>query len=207
MKSGGVILKDGVIYYPDYLSLEEQLGLLQATREIVAQAPLFQPRMPRTNTPFSVKMTNCGVLGWVSDVKGYRYQETHPDTEKPWPAMPDRLLETWQALSNYHAPPEACLINFYDQAAKMGLHQDRDEADFDAPVISLSLGDSAIFRIGGTTRKGATQSVKLHSGDALMFGGAARLAFHGIDRILTGTSTLLENGGRLNFTMRRVTKV
>jgi hypothetical protein len=118
MKSGGVILKDGVIYYPDYLSLEEQLGLLQATREIVAQAPLFQPRMPRTNTPFSVKMTNCGVLGWVSDVKGYRYQETHPDTEKPWPAMPDRLLETWQALSNYHAPPEACLINFYDQAGR-----------------------------------------------------------------------------------------
>ncbi len=197
---------DGVRYYPSYLNLEQQQALLDATRITINNAPLFQPTMPRTNTPFSVKMTNCGVLGWVSDVRGYRYQETHPDTQEPWPPMPELLLETWHNIAEYCHLPQACLINYYDGQAKMGLHQDRDEDEFDAPVVSLSLGDSAVFRIGGTTRKSPTQSLKLHSGDALVFGGASRLAFHGIDRIMQGTSTLIKEGGRFNFTLRRVTK-
>jgi alkylated DNA repair protein (DNA oxidative demethylase) len=162
--------------------------------------------MPRTGKPFSVRMSNCGVLGWVSDETGYRYQPAHPETGRPWPAMPPRLLDAWQALAGYPHPPEACLINLYDAAAKMGLHQDRDEDDLDAPVLSLSLGDTAVFRVGGVARSDRSVSVKLQSGDALSFGGPARLAFHGIDRIIAGSSTLLPQGGRINLTLRRVTR-
>jgi alkylated DNA repair protein (DNA oxidative demethylase) len=151
-------------------------------------------------------MTNLGELGWVSDEAGYRYQPLHPVTDAPWPPLPPVLLEAWRALAGYPHPPEACLVNFYEASAKMGLHQDRDEQDFEAPVLSLSLGDTAVFRIGGTVRGGRTQSLKLASGDALLFGGEARLAFHGIDRILAGSSALLPQGGRINLTLRRVTK-
>lgn len=199
-------IKEGVRYYPAYLNIEAQKALLDATRAVINNAPLFHPTMPRTNKPFSVKMTNCGELGWVSDVRGYRYQDTHPDTQTSWPTMPALLTKAWQDMAGYDHPAQACLINYYDGQAKMGLHQDRDEDEFDAPVVSLSLGDSAVFRIGGLIRNSPTQSLKLHSGDALVFGGAARLAFHGIDRILQGTSTLLNEGGRFNFTMRRVSK-
>jgi alkylated DNA repair protein (DNA oxidative demethylase) len=153
----------------------------------------------------SVRMTNCGPLGWMTDERGYRYQATHPDTGEPWPPIPDILLQAWRELASYPHPPEACLINLYGPAAKMGLHQDRDEQDFAAPVVSLSLGDTCLFRIGGIKRNDPTHSVRLASGDAVVLGGDARLAFHGVDRILAGTSTLLPQGGRLNLTMRRVT--
>jgi alkylated DNA repair protein (DNA oxidative demethylase) len=162
--------------------------------------------MPKTGKPFSVRMTNCGPLGWVSDESGYRYQPLHPETKEPWPLLPAPLLALWEELSGYPHPPEACLVNYYAAGAKMGLHQDRDEQDFDAPVLSISLGDAALFRIGGTTRGGKTASLKLASGDVLVFGGAARLAYHGIDRVLSGSSTLLAEGGRLNLTLRRVMK-
>jgi alkylated DNA repair protein (DNA oxidative demethylase) len=151
-------------------------------------------------------MTNCGPLGWVSDQeRGYRYQATHPQTGAPWPAFPREILGTWQDLSGDAHPPEACLVNYYASAARMSLHQDRDEADFSAPVVSLSLGDTCLFRFGGTKRGGTTRSTKLASGDALVLGGPARLAFHGVDRIMPGTSTLLPEGGRFNLTLRRVT--
>ena len=117
-----------------------------------------------------------------------------------------RLLRAWDELAGYPLPPQACLVNFYEPTAKMGLHQDRDEQDFAAPVLSLSLGDTAVFRIGGTVRGGKTISLKLASGDALAFGGEARLAYHGIDRILAGSSSLLPQAGRVNLTLRRVTK-
>jgi DNA oxidative demethylase len=196
----------GVVHHPGWLDRPAQEALLADLRAVVKAAPLFVPRMPRTGKPFSVRMSNCGALGWVSDETGYRYQPAHPETGEPWPAMPDALLAAWQALAGYPHPPEACLINLYDAAAKMGLHQDRDEDDLDAPVLSLSLGDTAVFRVGGTSRGGKTVSVKLQSGDALSFGGPARLAFHGIDRIIAGTSTLLPQGGRINLTLRRVTR-
>lgn len=189
-----------------YLSPERQRALLAALRDILAEAPLFQPRMPRTGKPFSVRMSNCGPLGWVSDAGGYRYQATHPETGRPWPAMPAIVGEAWAELAGYAHPPQACLINYYDGKARMGLHQDRDEADFAAPVVSLSLGDTAVFRIGGTVRKSPTRSVRLASGDAMTLEGADRLAFHGVDRIVGGSSTLLEEGGRFNLTIRRVTK-
>ncbi len=196
----------GVVHHPSWLDRPAQEALLADLRAVVKAAPLFVPRMPRTGKPFSVRMSNCGALGWVSDETGYRYQPEHPETGEPWPAMPDALLAAWQALAGYPHPPEACLINLYDAKAKMGLHQDRDEDDLDAPVLSLSLGDTAVFRVGGTSRGGRTMSLKLQSGDALSFGGPARLAFHGIDRVIAGTSTLLPQGGRINLTLRRVTR-
>jgi len=189
-----------------YLDRSQQLALRDALWDVFAQAPLYAPRMPKTGQPMSVRMTNCGSLGWVTDVRGYRYQASHPDTGGPWPPMPPVLLEAWRALAGYSHPPEACLINVYDASAKMGLHQDRDEQDFDAPVVSLSLGDTCVFRVGGTKRSDPTRSMRLASGDAVVLGGVARLAFHGVDRIIPGTSTLLPGGGRINLTMRRVTR-
>jgi DNA oxidative demethylase len=196
----------GLRLYPGYLDRSRQIELLAALREVLAAAPLFTPRMPISGRPFTVRMSNCGPLGWVSDANGYRYAARHPETAQPWPPIPAMLLGAWAELSRYAHPPEACLINFYAPAAKMGLHQDRDEDDFDAPVVSLSLGDSCLFRVGGRKRGDPTRSFRLHSGDALVLDGGMRLAFHGVDRILPGTSTLLPEGGRFNLTLRRVTR-
>ena len=155
----------------------------------------------------SVRMTNCGPLGWVTDqVRGYRYQPTHPEAGKPWPPIPQMLLDLWDEFACYPAPPEACLVNYYGEKAKMGLHQDKDEEDFEAPVLSVSLGDTGVFRVGGRSRKDPTEKFELKSGDVVVLGGEDRLAFHGIDRILPGTSDLLDEGGRFNLTLRRVTK-
>jgi DNA oxidative demethylase len=194
----------GVRHYPDYLDRNAQAALLDELREVLRAAPLFTPRMPRTGKPFSVRMTNCGPLGWVSDPEGYRYQANHPETGRPWPPIPDALLAAWAELAPDAPPPEACLINMYDGAARMGLHQDRDEEELSTPVVSLSLGDDAVFRIGGLTRASPTRSFRLRSGDAMSLGGPARLIFHGVDRIVAGTSTLLAKGGRVNLTLRRV---
>ena len=181
--------------------------MLTAIRAIIATAPLFTPRMPRSGKPMSVRMTNCGALGWVTDeARGYRYQSIHPETGKPWPPMPEILLRAWRELAGYPHLPEACLVNFYAADARMGLHQDKDEQDFSAPVVSLSLGDTGLFRVGGLKRGDPTTSVRLSSGDAVVLGGEGRLAFHGVDRILPGTSTLLPQGGRINLTLRRVTR-
>jgi len=163
--------------------------------------------MPRTGKEMSVRMTNCGSLGWVTDKElGYRYQPMHPLTGAPWPPIPDALMQLWQEVAAYSRPPEACLVNFYTQDAKMGLHQDLDEADFSAPVVSVSLGDDCLFRVGQTTRDGGTKSFRLKSGDVVVLGGEGRLCFHGVDRIYPSTSALLKNGGRFNLTLRRVTK-
>jgi alkylated DNA repair protein (DNA oxidative demethylase) len=189
---------------PGYLDRSAQQELLAAIRDVIAHAPLYVPRMPKTGTPFSVRMTNCGPLGWVSDERGYRYQPTHPETGTPWPAIPDSLLRAWTEIGRHDAPPEACLVNFYAPTARMGLHQDRDEGDFNAPVVSLSLGDTCLFRIGGTQRTDKTRSFRLASGDAMVLAGEQRLAFHGVDRIIAGTSTLLGEPGRINLTLRRV---
>ena len=197
---------EGLCLYPGLLGPAEQRALIETLRQGAKAAPPYRPRMPRTGQPWSITQTNFGPLGWFSDERGYRYQPLHPETGAPWPPIPARLLRAWEELAGYPHPPEACLVNFYEPSAKMGLHQDRDEQDFDAPVLSLSLGDTAVFRIGGTSRGGKTVSLKLASGDALAFGGEARLAYHGIDRILAGSSSLLPQAGRINLTLRRVTK-
>jgi alkylated DNA repair protein (DNA oxidative demethylase) len=192
--------------HPGYLDRAAQQALLASLREVMARAPLYTPRMPKSGKPMSVRMTNCGALGWITDEAGYRYQATHPETGKPWPPMPDLLLRAWRDLASYPHPPEACLVNYYAANARMGLHQDRDEQDFAAPVVSLSLGDSCLFRLGGTKRDDATHSFRLASGDAMVLAGDRRLSFHGVDRVLAGSSTLLPEGGRINLTLRRVTR-
>jgi alkylated DNA repair protein (DNA oxidative demethylase) len=198
-------LANGIRHLPDYLDRPAQEHLVELIRGVVAEAPLYTPEMPGTGKPMSVRMTNCGPLGWVTDKEqGYRYQPFHPATKKPWPAMPPELLDLWEKLSGYPKPPEACLINFYSDDAKMGLHQDKDENELAAPVLSVSLGNSCLFRVGGLSRKDPTGSFRLASGDVVVLGGEGRLAFHGVDRIYPGTSTLLKNGGRINLTLRRV---
>ena len=204
--SASLTITPGCVLYPGFLSRTDQEALVATLRDAARSAPLFTPEMPRTGKPFSVRMTNMGSLGWVSDKSGgYRYQPLHPVTAQPWPKIPDSILSIWQQVADFPRPPEACLVNYYGPEAKMGLHQDRDEADFDAPVVSISLGSSCRFRIGGTDRRDKTRSIELASGDVLVFGGPARLAFHGVDRIIPGTSTLLPDNGRINLTLRRVT--
>ena len=200
------IIRDGVKLWPGYFDLPAQQSLLQAIRSGTESAPLFTPKMPRTGKEMSVRMTNFGSLGWVTDKEnGYRYQAMHPVSGKPWPEIPDSLLNLWSDLADYPHPPEACLVNYYDDVAKMGMHQDRDEEQFEAPVLSVSLGNDCLFRVGGTSRGGKTQSFRLRSGDVMMLSGEARLAFHGVDRIYPDTSPLLKQGGRVNLTLRRVT--
>ncbi|MET0575586.1 MAG: alpha-ketoglutarate-dependent dioxygenase AlkB [Mesorhizobium sp.] len=201
------VLPRGVRHMPGYIGRDDQVALVEDIRAVVQAAPLYVPTMPRTGKPMSVRMTNCGTLGWVTDKDGgYRYQATHPETGAPWPAIPERLLRLWQEVSGYPHPPQACLVNFYDASARMGMHQDRDEQDFEAPVVSVSLGDSCLFRVGQTSRDGQTVSFRLSSGDVVVLGGEGRLAFHGVDRIYPSTSALLRNGGRINLTLRRVTR-
>ena len=192
-----------VFLWREKLSPLGQKALLEDVQEKLKEAPLYRPVMPGSVQHFSVEESNFGALGWVSDRSGYRYQPTHPITAKPWPAIPEALLELWGEINGKPAP-ECCLANLYRAGAKMGLHQDRDEKDVSAAVIGVSLGDEALFRIGGTAKAGQTRSVILVSGDVIAFGGAARLAYHGIDRIRPGTSRLLPGGGRLSLTLRRV---
>lgn len=202
-----LVLPNGVRHIPGYLDRSEQETLRDTIRNLLQEAPLFRPVMPRTGKAMSVRMSNCGALGWVTDKEGgYRYQPKHPKTGAQWPAIPEKLLAIWNEFSGYPYSPEACLINFYDRDAKMGMHQDRDEQDFDAPVISLSLGETCRFRVGEPVKKGRTTSFKLSSGDVVVLSGQGRLCYHGVDRIYPDTSTLLRNGGRINLTIRRVTK-
>lgn len=196
----------GVALFQGRLSPSEQAILLAEVMKRVDEAPFYTPRMPKSGAPFSVKMTNFGSLGWISDENGYRYDRAHPRTGRPWPAIPPMLLELWEETAGYAVPPECCLVNLYRGAARMGLHRDADEEARDAPVLSVSLGNTALFRIGGLSRKDPTRSLTLASGDVLVFGGPARMAFHGIDRVMAGSSGLLSGGGRLNLTLRRVRK-
>jgi len=192
-----------IFLWREKFSPSAQKALLDEVLEKLKSAPLYRPVMPKTGKAFSVEESNFGALGWVSDLTGYRYQPTHPVTAAPWPAIPEALLALWAEI-NGEPPPECCLVNLYRTGAKMGLHQDRDEKDVSAAVIGISLGDEALFRIGGVARGGPTRSVALASGDVIAFGGTARLAYHGIDRIRPGTSRLIPGGGRLSLTLRRV---
>jgi len=190
---------------PDYLPIGDQRRLLAEIRAILERAPLYSPAMPRSGSPYSVRMSNCGPLGWLSDRSGYRYSPTHPVTGEPWPAIPTMVIGLWRAATGAAYEPQACLVNYYGPTAKLGLHRDQDEAAKDAPILSISLGDTALFRIGGPQRNSPTRSVKLTSGDVVVLSGPARHWYHGVDRILPGTSRLLPEGGRFNLTLRRVT--
>ncbi len=190
----------GAMLYKGFLPPSAQRALLDDIRAVERAAPLYAP-VTRSGRKMSVRITSAGALGWVSDRRGYRYEPRHP-SGVPWPPIPQSLLGIWKDLLPDAPPPDSCLINYYGEGARMGLHQDRDEADLTLPILSVSLGDDALFRIGGAARGGRTQSVVLSSGDVLVMQGPARLAWHGIDRIRPGTSRLLKNGGRLNLTLR-----
>ncbi len=199
-------IADGLLLASGYLDQAQQAALLEDIRKVVAAAPLYRPVMPRFGRPFSVKMSNCGPLGWLSDKSGYRYQAHHPVTGQPWPEVPGSIAKIWSDLSGYDGPAECCLINYYADGAKMGLHRDADEGTFDEPVVSISLGDPARSRMGGLARKDKTQAVTLNSGDVMVMGGPSRLAYHGVDRIMFGQSPLLKDGGRINLTLRVVAR-
>jgi DNA oxidative demethylase len=192
----------GVRILPGYLEPEAQGMLVEDIRAVAAAAPLFRP-VTRWGKEMSVRMTSAGRCGWVSDRRGYRYAERHP-SGCSWPPIPERVLAIWGDVTGLARAPDCSLVNYYDEAARMGLHQDRDEADFSWPVVSISLGDDALFRVGGTERSDATASRWLRSGDVAVLEGPSRLAFHGIDRVRAGSSALLEKGGRINLTLRVV---
>jgi DNA oxidative demethylase len=205
--TGPVADAAGWRHLPGWLGPERQRLLLAALRAAIADAPLVRPTMPRSGKAFSVLMTNCGPLGWVSDRDGgYRYQGTHPETGRPWPPIPERRAEDWQDVADYPAPPQACLVNYYAPGAKLGSHRDADEDDARAPVVSVSLGDDATFHLGGARRSDPKRPLVLRSGDVFVLGGASRDFYHGIDRIHPGTSCLLDEGGRFSLTLRRVTR-
>ncbi|WP_163848029.1 alpha-ketoglutarate-dependent dioxygenase AlkB family protein [Pseudooceanicola aestuarii] len=192
----------GVRILKAFLDRPAQEALVEDLRRVVRAAPFVTP-VTRWGKEMSVRMTSAGRYGWITDRRGYRYEARHPDGQ-PWPPIPDRVLRIWDEVTGLDRRPDCCLVNHYREGARMGLHQDRDEADFGWPVVSVSLGESALFRIGNTERGGKTESVWLDSGDVAVMGGPARLLFHGVDRIRPGSSTLLHGGGRLNLTLRVV---
>ena len=192
----------GVFVFKGFLDGSAQAAMLQELRDVIAAAPLMSPQTPY-GKPMSVKMTSAGKYGWCSDRTGYRYERRHPSGVR-WPAIPVSVLEVWEEVTGLGRHPECCLLNFYGTGARMGMHRDCDEADFSYPVVSVSLGDDALFRIGNQTRGGRTVSVWLSSGDVVVMGGQARLLYHGVDRVKHGTSTLLNEGGRINLTLRVV---
>lgn len=192
----------GVRVLSGFLGPDAQAAMVADLREVARAAPVMRPVTRRG--PMSVRMTSAGRLGWVADRRGYRYEELHPETGRPWPSIPQSVLAVWRAVSGTDVDPDSCLVNLYREGAKMGLHQDRDEGDFSYPVVSISLGDEALFRVGSVEKGGRTASIWLRSGDVAVMGGAARLVHHGIDRLREGSSTLITGGGRINVTLRVV---
>lgn len=197
-----VLRLKGFDIHKGWLDKPAQAQVLAEVRDVVRQAPLFHPDTPY-GKKMSVRMSSAGQYGWFSDRSGYRYVPQHPNGS-PWPPIPQAVLDIWSALTGLERQPECCLINYYDAAARMGLHQDKDEADFRWPVVSVSLGDDGLFRIGNQTRGGKTESIWLQSGDVVVMGGEARLTYHGVDKIRPGSSALLKDGGRINLTLRVV---
>jgi DNA oxidative demethylase len=193
----------GVDLFRGYLDRDAQCDLVDALKPVLRTAPPVAMRTP-FGRPMSVRMTSAGHYGWVSDRHGYRYARESLGGVA-WPPIPAPVLDIWRALVSDAREPECCLVNLYGAGARMGMHQDRDEADFDWPVVSVSLGDEALFRIGNKIRGGDTQSIWLKSGDVVVMGGEARLTYHGVDRTRFGSSTLLADGGRVNLTLRVVT--
>jgi alkylated DNA repair protein (DNA oxidative demethylase) len=203
----GAAIPDGLEFHPAALDRPAQTALVDAVLAAAAAAPFVTPRMPKSGAPMSVMQTSLGALGWVTDqARGYRYEPRHPETGAPWPPLTAPLVELWNRFARYRAPPETCLVNLYRGTARMGLHVDADEEADDAPVVSISLGDQALFRIGGASRRAPTATLRLSSGDVVVLAGAARRCFHGVDRIAPDSSTLVPGGGRINLTLRRVTR-
>ena len=196
------VVLNGVRVLRGWLDAPAQARLVEAIREVARAAPFVTQTTPG-GRPMSVRMTAAGRLGWISDRKGYRYAGRHP-SGVPWPPIPEQVLAIWSEVTGLSRAPDCCLVNWYGEGARMGRHQDRDEGDFSWPVLSVSLGDAALFRVGGVDAPRPSRSIWLHSGDVAILEGPARLAWHGVDRIRFGSSTLLPGGGRINLTLRVV---
>lgn len=190
----------GFAVHRGFLDAPAQAALMAEVDRIWAAAPPVRP-VTRRGRPMSVAMTSAGALGWTTDRRGYRYEPSQPDG-RPWPPIPAMLLDLWGHVTGAALLPDSCLVNLYRDGARMGLHQDRDEADLRWPVVSVSLGDDGLLRLGNLERGGATESLWLQSGDVVVMAGAARLTHHGIDRIRPGSSALVPGGGRVNLTLR-----
>jgi DNA oxidative demethylase len=181
-------------------------GLIAALRDIVAAAP-FRRMFTPGGHQMSVAMTNCGSAGWVTDRSGYRYSPDDPDTGKPWPVMPPLLRELADRAAMRAGfagfAPDVCLINRYVPGAKMSLHQDKDELDFGAPIVSVSLGLPAIFMFGGLTRSDKPRRFRLEHGDVAVWGGPSRLFYHGVAPLAEGNHPVM-GPQRLNLTFRKI---
>jgi alkylated DNA repair protein (DNA oxidative demethylase) len=204
-REAGFVPETGFRLLPGYLTPDAQAELVAVVLAAAEEAPFYRPTTPGGRA-MSVEITSLGALGWTSDACGYRYADHHPLTGRRWPALPPALLGLWRDLADPEVPPDSCLVNLYRGGARMGLHQDRDEADFGFPVLSVSLGDTALFRLGGADRRAPTRQVRLASGDVCLLAGAARLAYHGVDRRIPGSSRLIPGGGRVNLTLRRAAR-
>jgi alkylated DNA repair protein (DNA oxidative demethylase) len=182
-----------------------EADLIANLRDIVEQAP-FRRMVTPGGYQMSVAMTNCGSVGWVTDPSGYRYDANDPEAGRPWPAMPPSFRELAEQAA-YHAgfggfSPDACLINRYQPGARMSLHQDKDEHDFGAPIVSVSLGLPAIFLFGGLKRSDKPRRFRLEHGDIVVWGGPARLVFHGVAPLADGEHALMGRL-RINLTFRK----
>jgi alkylated DNA repair protein (DNA oxidative demethylase) len=193
---------NGFRLFPGAIDAVAQSALVDEVLAAASAAPFYRPLTP-SGKPMSVEQTSFGALGWITDARGYRYEPAHPLTGRPWPPMPASLLALWARHAGDAPAPDSCLVNLYREGAKMGLHTDSDEEDMAVPVLSVSLGDTAVFRLGGASRRDPTRTVRLNSGDISLLAGAARRFHHGVDRILAGSSRLVPGGGRINLTLRR----
>jgi Alkylated DNA repair protein len=196
-----------MLHLKQYLNTSQQKRFLELARQIPLISPLFQPVMPN-GKQFNCKMTSCGDFGWISDRNGYRYDRLHPFTHQPFAPMPkefsDLAIKIANSIGEFDYKPQSCLINYYPISGRLGIHQDNTEKNLVPAIISISLGDDAIFAIGGNKYSDRIHEILLKSGDILVLHGNSRLFFHGIKRIVPFTSNLLKNGGRLNFTIRQV---
>jgi alkylated DNA repair protein (DNA oxidative demethylase) len=197
-------ISDGAVVLRGFAS-PEAAALMQAIGDIVAAAP-FRHMITPGGWRMSVAMTNCGRAGWITDRKGYRYAPSDPETGEAWPAMPEaiRSLAARAAAAGGFPgfEPDACLINRYEPGSRLSLHQDRNERDFGAPIVSVSLGLPAVFLFGGLARNDRPRRIRLDSGDVVVWGGPARLAFHGVDTLAEGDDALTGRC-RINLTLRR----
>lgn len=188
------------------LNRADQEAVLRSALKIAETAPFYTPTM-RDGTPFRVEITSAGDVGWTSDDRGFRYVRKHPGNETPWPVIPARIIWLAKAVSEEAGfrgfDPDTCLVNLYRKDGKLGIHRDDDERDKEAPIVSVSLGDSCVFRFGGTSKSDPFTNWTLLSGDIVVFGGPSRLAWHGVTKIMRGTSDLVPGGGRVNLTIRK----
>jgi DNA oxidative demethylase len=204
-RGGAMPIADGALVLQGFVAAAAAARLVDQVNEIVAAAP-FRRMVTPGGKQMSVQMTNCGAAGWVTDRRGYRYDPVDPQTGRPWPAMPEafrQLAADAAGAAGFAAfTPDACLINRYEPGARLTLHQDRDERDFSQPIVSVSLGLPAVFLFGGASRTDPRRRIRLESGDVVVWGGPARLAFHGIDRLADGEHALTGRC-RINLTFRR----